>query len=156
MKLTSDFLVDNVEQFGQKQGVGSLANSFAITLGGAEHNGRFIMGSQMNVKVQWLLDKMTELTFKITSCVVSHGDLDVHLIQDECYADVIKAEPLEATRSHQGLTYNIFKTAGSEEVTQHIRCGVRVCTGQCTRRSDNKGCDQDAPMAYSFREIDTV
>lgn len=154
MTLTSDFIVTAVEQFGQKQGVGSLANSFAITLGGAEHNGRFIMGSQMNVKIQWLLDGMTDLNFKITGCVVSHGDVDVHIIKDECYADVIKAEPLEATRSLQGLTYNIFKTAGSDEFTQHIRCNVRVCKDECQRRSDNRGCNRSGQMPYSFKEID--
>ena len=100
----------------------------------------------MNVEIEWLLEEITDLNFKITSCVVSHGDLDLHIINDECYADVVKAEPLEATPSRQGLAYNIFKTAGEEEFTQHIKCGVRVCSGQCERRSDNEGCDQGASM----------
>ena len=152
--LDSEFLVHSLDRFGQKHGVGNLANSFSITLGGSEYNGRFLMGSQMNVQIEWHLDGMEELNYKIKNCVVSHGDIELPVIQDECYADVIKANPLEATRSLQGLAYNIFKTSGSEEFTQHINCGVRVCNGQCKRRSDNNGCDNNGPMTYSFREIE--
>ena len=156
--LNSAFAVNAVERFGEKHGVGSLANSFLLTLGGASSNkGRFIMGSRMDVEIEWLLEGMGDLSFKITSCSVSHGDVELPIVQDECYADVIEAEPLEgATRSRQGLAYNIFKTTGAAGFTQHITCGVRVCTGQCERRSDNHGCDQGTLMGYSFREIDAV
>ena len=81
--MNSDFAVDAVEQFGEKHGVGNLANSFSLTLGGASsNNGRFIMGSRMNVEIEWLLGGMADLSFKITSCIVSHGDVDLPIIQD--------------------------------------------------------------------------
>ena len=64
--MSSGFLVNSVRQFGGKHGFGNLADSFAITLSGqAQNNGRFIIGSRMTVEVQWLLDGMPELYFKV-------------------------------------------------------------------------------------------
>ena len=84
---------------------------------------------------------------------MTNGDLEVSLIKDECYADVLNVEPTEATRFSQGLVYNVFKSAASDELDQEISYSVRVCKGYCTRRSDNNGCQQDGPMILSFREV---
>ena len=85
---------------------------------------------------------------------MTNGELDLFLIKNECYLDVVHAEPLPPTQYRQGLSFNIFKQAGSDQATQDITCSVRLCGEVCTRRSDDDGCQNEGDIVYSSRETD--
>ena len=105
MKVSSALLLHSVTQFGEKHAVGNMANAFKLSLGGAQINGRFLMGSVMQVEIEWRLDAMRDLTFKVKDCHVSHGDLELDIVQDECYSQTVKAEPMAATQFSQGTSF---------------------------------------------------
>ena len=159
--LAADFDVKTVENLGEKHGYGSFADGFEMRVGGsARNNARFIMGGQLSVEIEWLFNGFgfNDLTFKLTDCYVEHGDLRLFLIKDECYSDLISAQPLAASQFNQGLSFTVFKNAESDEDTQDISCSVRICEkDRCARRTDVTGCDQyDKNMAYTVREINLV
>ena len=63
------------------------------------------MGSQMDVEIKWRLDAMSDLAFKVTSCHVIHGDLQLFVVKDECYSDLVAAQPLIEGQFNQGTSF---------------------------------------------------
>ena len=106
--MSSSLVVHSVAQFGEKHAVGNMANAFKMSLGGSQINGRFLMGSPMEVGIEWRLDAMRDLTFKVRDCHVSHGDLELDIVKDECYSETVKAEPLTASQFSQGTSFYYY------------------------------------------------
>ena len=114
-----------------------MANAFDISLGGAQMNGRFLMGSPMRVDIQWRLDAMRDLTFKVTNCHVSHGDLELDIISRECYSQTVNAQPVAATQFSQGTSFYYALPLLQNFAKFDYKSDVQAMVWSCAHVKDN-------------------
>jgi len=122
--ISSDFDVNTVTSFGTKEssGIGNLAGGFSMDLSGAENDGRFIMGSEMHVGINWAVT-LPDVSYSITDCTVTHGDISVDIVDGGCYAQTVNA----ASTGSNSFIWTVFKGVDQDGVQQSISCTIELC-----------------------------
>lgn len=147
---TETIEVEAITAFGSNIGTGNMSSAFAMTLAGGDSDGRFIMGGDMTLGVQWSVTSLKDLTFFFTDCNVVHGEVDVPVIKDSCYAGVANTHPVENTSTYQSFAWQIFKGLGQDSTTQTVTCTIQMCrAGSCARATSNADCPDVANYEYN-------
>lgn len=136
VQISSNFDVNTITAFGTKEssGTGNLAGGFSMDLSGAENDGRFIMGSEMNVAVNWAVS-LPDVSYAITDCAVTHGDVNVAIVDGGCYAATVNA----AQTSANSFIWTVFKGVDQDGVSQSIDCTIQLCQNCAAPTSCTQG-----------------
>lgn len=173
MKVTvSDSMqVSTVTAFGSKNKFGNFAKSFELITSGHSISGRFIMGAEMKVDINWSLRLLDSLrlglymknfawsfetfssyyvhiesleSFRIQNCAVTHGDVSVDIIKSGCFASLLKVKPLAGSNHSQSFSFQVFKGSDIDATAQELSCHVTICEKQnCFSPKNNAHCSSE-------------
>ena len=129
---------------------GSLAAGFEMEL----NNGgpvNFQLGSDLPVAVVWSITKLSDLTYYLAECTVTHGSADINVVKDGCYAEALSVTP---DTGYQGFSYRIFKANGVTAPEQTITCSVQICeVGNCQNPTMDNQCPTTGDDVYYLFKV---
>merc|ERR1712088_1059907 len=147
------YAVEDVTVTDAYSGRGNLADGFSLIL----NNGDglvYILGAELPVQVQWDITVLKDLRVEFDDCTVKHGNTDVPIIKDSCYATTVAARPLASTHNTKTFEYRVFKAKGETERSQIVECTVTVCDSTTCSKYDNASNDdcpqEDNDAHYKF------
>lgn len=149
---SSAFKVSHVEAFGANIGVGNLAAGFSMSLtsmSGGTDSGRFVMGTDMKVGVEWAVKSLSGLTFYFQDCAVTHGTVNMEIIKDGCYSAITNTVSVSETGTLAEFMFKVFKGLNVMSTDQEITCVVNICErGQCAKPKYDYDCPASSYGSY--------
>ena len=149
---SSAFEVTHPEAFGANIGVGNLAAGFSMSLtsmSGSTDAGRFVMGTDMKVGVEWAVKSLSDLTFYFQDCAVTHGSVNMEIIKDGCYSAITNTISVRETGTIAEFLFRVFKGLNIDSTDQEITCVVNICErGECAKPKFDKDCPASSYGSY--------
>ena len=115
-----------------------------MVLNGGDNN--LMLGDILNVAISWSASGLIgSLDFVLTQCVVSHGETDISVIKDSCYAGVTNTMAVESDSADtKAFSFKTFRAPGTDSANQEIECSLTVCeAGNCAAPSSNDECPSE-------------
>merc|ERR1712176_596395 len=116
---SEDYSVVAVDLTYEREGVGSFANAFSIQIGDGSVN-QFILGEILDVAVEWSQVGLSDLAMSVTGCSIAHGDKNIAIVKNGCYAEVLEVVSTGITDRKSDFSYKLFKGVGVNSVDQTL------------------------------------
>ena len=151
---SNEFAVVDVTVDGSTSGTGSLAKGFTMTLNDGVN--QFILGETLDVRVDWTVSTLSDVTFFLDACTVIHGQQAVNVIKDSCYSETLKVAVIEESGTTFAFSYQLFQIINQVGTEQTVNCDVQLCSvgSTCGKAQTNADCPTDAAEAlYQFSTV---
>jgi len=141
---TDKYSVEDVSISDSLTHSGDWTSGFSMVLNGGDNN--LMLGDILNVAISWSASGLIgSLDFVLTQCVVSHGETDISVIKDSCYAGVTNTMAVESDSADtKAFSFKTFRAPGTDSANQEIECSLTVCeAGNCNAPSSNDECPSE-------------
>ena len=104
---SNEFAPETVSMHGETHATGTLTEGFAVNLTAVDDSPKFILGSRQEVAVSWTLSEAMaekDITYVVEDSALTHNELDVEIVKDQCYSTVLKNREI-----NRKFTFQQFK-----------------------------------------------
>lgn len=140
---SEDYSVVAVDLTYEREGVGSFANAFSIQIGDGSVN-QFILGEILDVAVEWSQVGLSDLAMSVTGCSIAHGDKNIAIVKNGCYAEVLEVVSTGITDRKSDFSYKLFKGVGVNSVDQTLTCEAEIF--KASVKDPRPSSDADCPV----------
>jgi len=140
---SEDYSVVAVDLTYEREGVGSFANAFSIVIGDGSVN-QFILGEILDVAVEWSQVGLSDLAMSVTGCSIAHGDKNIAIVKNGCYAEVLEVVSTGITDRKSDFSYKLFKGVGVNSVDQTLTCEAEIF--KASVKDPRPSSDADCPV----------
>lgn len=151
IELSSDaFEYFEVGTTGGYETTGSLANGFGIQLNDGNTD-TLTLGAFMPVSISWSISSLSGLRFYISSASVEHGNTNVEIVKNGCFAGAVEAKATNSSPTNQSFRYKIFKAQGESDQSQTVHAVIKLCAANdCSWPTANDCSNEGDDALYAF------
>jgi len=144
---SAPFEIEAVSVSGSTMGVGTLKEGFSLSLS-APDTTSVILGSDLEIAVEWTVTTLTNIDFNFEDCTVNQGATAVKIVKDKCYSDALRVRPRADANNSKGVIFKTFGIENESQKEQTVTCTIVLCKrGDCKLPTDDSQCPNEGSDA---------